>query len=110
MRVLDGPVAGVANQVLDAVKQEWFYVIPAQERALQNALIRMDDIKERRNPGVAFPGQEIGRPPTGCPANASAGSRLRPPFPRANQLRTQNQTSQSALLSFVRRHTNREAG
>ncbi len=44
--------AEVARQVVEAVKEGHFYVIPAQEQVFKGALTRMDDIKHGRNPTV----------------------------------------------------------
>lgn len=44
------PPSEVARQVLECVKEDRFYCIPAQERVFEGALMRFDDIRERRNP------------------------------------------------------------
>jgi NAD(P)-dependent dehydrogenase (short-subunit alcohol dehydrogenase family) len=46
------PPSEVARQVLEAVKANQFYCIPAQEEGLQRAMRRFDAIKERQNPAL----------------------------------------------------------
>lgn len=46
------PPSEVARQVLEAVKTNQFYCIPAQEEGFQRAMRRFDAIKERQNPAL----------------------------------------------------------
>jgi NAD(P)-dependent dehydrogenase (short-subunit alcohol dehydrogenase family) len=42
----------VGDSIADAIRDDRFYVIPAQEEILANLDARLDDLRERRNPGL----------------------------------------------------------
>jgi NAD(P)-dependent dehydrogenase (short-subunit alcohol dehydrogenase family) len=44
----------VARQVFEAVRDDKFYIFPAQENVLESVAIRMTDIMEQRNPTLAM--------------------------------------------------------
>jgi NAD(P)-dependent dehydrogenase (short-subunit alcohol dehydrogenase family) len=44
----------VARQVYEAIRDDQFYIFPAQENVLQSVNTRMTDIMERRNPTLAM--------------------------------------------------------
>ncbi|MEX0781663.1 MAG: hypothetical protein WD557_03365 [Dehalococcoidia bacterium] len=43
----------VARQVFEAVRDDRFYIFPAQENVLESVRLRMEDIIEQRNPTMA---------------------------------------------------------
>ena len=45
------PASKVADAIVDAIRDERFYVIPAQEELLAGMRQRLDDLREQRNPG-----------------------------------------------------------
>jgi NAD(P)-dependent dehydrogenase (short-subunit alcohol dehydrogenase family) len=46
------PPSKVADAIVDGIREERFYVIPAQEELLAGLDRRLDDLRERRNPDV----------------------------------------------------------
>ena len=46
------PPSRVADAIVDGIREERFYVIPAQEELLAGLDRRLDDLRERRNPAV----------------------------------------------------------
>jgi NAD(P)-dependent dehydrogenase (short-subunit alcohol dehydrogenase family) len=46
------PPSVVADAIVDGIREERFYVIPAQEELLAGIDARLDDLRERRNPSV----------------------------------------------------------
>ncbi len=44
----------VARQVFEAIREDRFYIFPAQENVLESVRVRMEDIIEQRNPTLAM--------------------------------------------------------
>lgn len=55
------PPEEVARQVFEGIRDDHFYIFPAQENVLESVRIRMTDIIEQRNPALPAVGQEPAR-------------------------------------------------